>query len=281
MTKSLIIRAAAAALFAALATGPSLAADLPVARPVKAPIVAAPVLYNWSGFYVGGNVGAAWQHASFDSPLIGCNIAGCASGLPHIGFDPAIAAAGTGSNTKVGFTGGGQLGVNWQVNSVVFGVEADINGLSGKPGLAATAPVSAPNTGNFTLATTANADWLATVRGRIGFAANRWLIYATGGAAFAHIKFNQSFSDLCCTSSTPLTTLATSKWKTGYAVGGGVEYAFAGNWSLRGEYLYAGGFGSVGGSYVATSANTNGDLHTASAKLSVHQARAGLNYRFN
>jgi outer membrane immunogenic protein len=64
-------------------------------------------------------------------------------------------------------------------------------------------------------------------------------------------------------------------------VGGGVEYAFAGNWSLRGEYLYAGGFGSVGGSYVATSINGNGDLHTASAKLSIQQARAALNFRFN
>lgn len=279
--KSLVIRAAAAVLFAAPAIaaslGPSLAADLPT----KAPIVAAPVVYSWAGFYIGGNVGAAWQHASFSSTLIGCNIVGCANNLPHIGFDPAIAAAGTGSNTKVGFTGGGQIGYNWQINTLVLGVEADINAMSGKPALGATANVSAPSTGTFTLATTANADWLSTVRGRLGFAADRYLVYVTGGAAFAHIKSKQSFSDVCCTQSTPLTTFTTSSWKTGYAVGGGAEYAFAGNWSLRGEYLYAGGFGSVGGSFVATATNGNGDLHTGSAKLSIHQARAGLNFRFN
>jgi outer membrane immunogenic protein len=273
MMRSLIIPAAAAALF----TAPAMGADLPT----KAPIVAAPAAYSWTGFYVGGNVGAAWQHASFNSTLVGCNIVGCASGLPHIGFDPAIAAAGTGSNTKVGFTGGGQFGYNWQINTLLLGVEADINAMSGKPALGTTAAVSAPNTGTFTLATTANADWLSTVRGRLGFAADRYLVYVTGGAAFAHIKFKHSFSDVCCTSSTPLTTFTASSWKTGYAVGGGAEYAFAGNWSLRGEYLYAGGFGSVGGSYVATSANGNGDRHTGSAKLSIHQARAALNFKFN
>jgi outer membrane immunogenic protein len=276
MTKSWVIRAAAAVLFAAPAIGPSLAADLPV----KAPVVVA--VYSWTGFYVGGNVGGAWQHASFNSTLIGCNIVGCASGLPHIGFDPAIAAAGTGSSTKAGFTGGGQIGYNWQVNTLVLGVEADINALSGKPALGpTTGTVTPPSTGTFTIATSAGADWLATVRGRLGFAADRFLVYATGGAAFAHIKFRHSFSDLCCTSSTPLTTFTTSSTKAGYAVGGGAEYAIAANWSLRGEYLYAGGFSSVGGSYVATSANGNGDRHTGSAKLSIHQARAALNFKFN
>lgn len=253
-----------------------MAADMPVKAPLRAVTA-----YSWAGFYVGGNLGGAWQRASFSSTLIGCNIVGCANGLPHIGFDPAIAAAGTGSNTQGGFTGGGQFGYNRQINSLVLGVEADINALSGKPAIAAAGTVSAPNTGTFAIVNTANADWLATVRGRVGFAADRFLIYATGGAAFAHIEFSQSFSDLCCTQSTPLTTFATSATKTGYAVGGGLEYAFASNWSLRGEYLYAGGFGAVGGSYVATSVNGNGDLHSGSARLSIQQARLGLNYKFN
>jgi outer membrane immunogenic protein len=229
---------------------------------------------------VGGNVGGDWQRASFNSNLIGCNVAGCASGLPHIGFDPAIAAAGTGSSTQAGFTGGGQFGYNWQINSLVLGVEADINAVSGKPGIAAASAVSV-NVGTFTLANSANADWLATVRGRVGFAADRFLIYATGGVAFSHINFSQSFSDICCTSRTPLTTFSTSSWKTGYAVGWGLEYAITNNWSLRGEYLYAGGFGSVGGSYGATSVNGNGDLHSGSASLSIQEARVGLNYKFN
>jgi outer membrane immunogenic protein len=259
----------------ALVAGPAMAADMPVKAPLRAVTA-----YSWTGFYVGGNVGGNWQRASFESNLIGCNVVGCASGLPHIGFDPAIAAAGTGSNTQGGFTAGGQVGYNWQINSLVLGVEADINALSGKPAIAAAGAVSV-NTGTFTLANSASADWLATVRGRAGFAADRFLIYATGGVAFAHIKFSQSFSDICCTSSTPLTTFTTSATKTGYAVGGGLEYAFASNWSLRGEYLYAGGFGAVGGSYVATSVNGNGDLHSGSARLSIQQARLGLNYKFN
>jgi len=268
---------------AALVASPAMAADaLAADMAVKAPLYKAPlpVAYSWTGFYLGGNVGVDWQRASFDSNLIGCNIAGCASGLPHIGFDPAIAAAGTGSNTKAGFTGGIQAGYNWQINSLVLGIEADINALSGKPAIAAAGAVSV-NTGTFTLANSANASWLATVRGRVGFAADRVLIYATGGVAFANIKFSQSFSDICCTSRTPLTTFETSSWKTGYAVGWGLEYAITNNVSMRGEYLYAGGFGAVGGSYVATSINGNGDLHSGSAKLSIQQARAALNFKLN
>lgn len=260
---------------AALVAGPAMGADMPIKAPL--PAVAA---YSWTGFYMGGNVGGDWQRASFNSNLIGCFVLGCSTGLNHIGFDPAIVAAGTGSNTKAGFTGGGQIGYNWQINSLVLGVEADINAISGKPAIAAASAVSV-NTGTFTLGNTANADWLATIRGRVGFAADRFLIYVTGGAAFTNVRFSQTFSDACCTSSTPLTTFTNSTRKTGYAAGGGLEYAFTSNWSLRGEYLYAGGFGTVGGSYLATAINGNSDLHSGSAKLSIQEARVGLNYKFN
>jgi len=177
----------------------------------------------------------------------------------------------------------------------------------------------------------ASADWLATVRGRIGYAADRLLFYATGGAAFTRINFSQSYSDIFggpllgtpltafSASSTrtgyaadrllfyatggaaftrinfsqsysdifggpllgtPLTAFSASSTRTGYAVGAGVEYAFAGNWSARGEYLFAGGFGEVGGSYLAVAGTGNADVHSASVKLDVQMVRLGLNYRF-
>jgi outer membrane immunogenic protein len=259
---------------AALMAGPAMAADLARPAPVYVPPPPVPVVvavFSWTGFYIGANIGADWQRASFTSNEIGG---------AHIGTDPAEAAAGTGSNTATGFTGGGQIGFNWQYDSLVVGAEADINGISGKPSIGpGPFPFTVVAGPTFTLANTANATWLATVRGRIGFAADRVLVYLTGGAAFTTVKFSQSYSDNCC-SSTPLTTFSTSSEKTGYALGGGLEYAFTNNWIGRVEYLYAGGFADVGGSYLATAGSGNSDLHSGSGKLNISMARVGLNYKF-
>jgi len=107
---------------------------------------------------------------------------------------------------------------------LVLGVEADIDGLRGKPAIGGTFPVGPPQrpTTTFTLNTTAQADWLMTLRGRLGMASGPWMFYGTGGAASAKIKVIQSFSDNCC-GSTPLTTASDTETKSGYALGGGGE----------------------------------------------------------
>ena len=109
-----------ALLFSAVSAVSASAADLPAKTYTKEPVMVAPV-YSWSGFYVGGNVGADWQNASFTSDVVSCRVLGCGTGLAHIGSDPAVGPAGTGSNTAAGFTGGGQIGINWQVSSLVLG----------------------------------------------------------------------------------------------------------------------------------------------------------------
>lgn len=235
--------------------------------------------YDWSGFYVGGNAGADWQRGSFVSDNVSCFTLGCGTGLSHLGTVPEEAALGTSTNTRTGFTFGGLAGYNWQMNALVFGVEADLNYLGGTPS----------NGGNIviggtpiTLINSANARWLATARGRVGYASDRTLLYVTGGAAFTHVKYSQSYSDnLGPGATTPFMTTSASATKTGYALGGGAEYALTDNWLVRAEYLYAGGFGSVGVAYLATAETGNSDFHSGSVKLSVQAARVGLSYKFH
>ena len=281
--KLALAAAATSVLFSGvLCTGAASAADMGAPAPAytKAPAPVAAQIYDWTGFYVGGNFGGGWQDASFASTSTSCFVLNCGDGLGHVGNDPAIQLAGTGSDTRAGFAGGGQIGFNWQVNALVLGAEADIEAISGKLSIGGGPfPLASNLASTFTLTTTADATWVATVRGRVGFAADKWLLYATGGAAFTNLKLAQSYTDNCC-SSTPLTTFTASTTKTGYAVGGGVEYAISRIWSLRAEYLFAGGFGSLSGSYLATANSGNSDFHTVSAKLNIQQARVGLNYLF-
>jgi outer membrane immunogenic protein len=271
--KKVLGLAGAAFLFA----GPAVAADLAVKAPVyKAP----PPVFSWTGWYIGLNAGADGQRASFTSTEIGCEFLGCGTGIGHIGTDPNVAAAGTGSATKWGFSGGVQAGGMWQTGALVLGGEADFVGLSGRPSLGpGPFPFSVVPGPTFTLQSSAHADWLATFRARAGVAVDHWLFYVTGGGAVASINASQSYSDNCC-SSTPLTTFSATSTKTGFSVGGGAEYALTNNVFLRGEYLYAGGFGSVGGGYLATANSGNSDFHSVNAKLSIQQARVGIDWRF-
>ena len=132
------------------------AADLPVARApaVVPPVVYAPPVYNWSGFYIGGNLGAGLADSSWSDPFTG----------GHNTFD------------KSGFIGGGQIGANWQINVLVLGIEGDFDwtGLKGS--------------GHDSVGNTINTDtqWTSTVTGRIGAAFDRLLVYGKGGVAFAH-----------------------------------------------------------------------------------------------
>jgi outer membrane immunogenic protein len=178
------------------------AADLPVARApaVVPPVVYAPPVYNWSGFYIGGNLGGGFANSSWSDPFTG----------GHNTFD------------KSGFIGGGQIGANWQINVLVLGIEGDFDwtGLKGS--------------GHDSVGNTINTDtqWTSTVTGRIGAAFDRLLVYGKGGVAFAHDS--DSLNDIAGN------TASASLTRTGWTAGAGLEYAFAPNWTAKVEYDYLG-----------------------------------------
>lgn len=149
---------------------------------------------------------------------------------------------------------GGQIGYNWQAlgSPLVLGLEADIQGTS----LKSTTDLGGGFSGE------AKVPAFGTVRGRIGYAWDRFMVYGTGGWAYSKTE---------ATITGPGGSLSDNKWASGYALGGGLEWAFAGPWSLKAEYLYVKAKSvdlTLGGTTFST-----GDYH-------YNVVRAGLNYRF-
>jgi outer membrane immunogenic protein len=275
------------------------AADLkPVvkARPVVAPV---PIAYDWTGFYVGGHLGALRGTADFGSVTENTNglFPGFITngGLPLVGPGLVLVPSRFGtipaaSGTNTGFTGGGQIGYNWQVTNWVFGFEADASWARVRAGATFNVPdpfLIATLTGT----TVAQIDWTASLRARAGYSFDRLLVYATGGAAIAGGKVNSSFT---LTNPIPgiffpipfagTTTASENFTRFGWTVGGGIEYAIDRNWSVAGEYRY-----SHYGSKSVTLANTDpagpaslGIIpQSVSMRLSTDEATLRLNYRWD
>jgi outer membrane immunogenic protein len=251
-------------LFGALIAAASVIASVQIAT-------AAPAI-NWTGFYVGGNVGLAWGRADTNYVPPG----------PPDGLlapdQPSVAALASRDLTSSGFLGGVQAGFNYQFAPfLVFGVEADFQGFNlnkSFDGNFGTTPF-----GNQLLThTEVDAHWLFTARGRLGYAADNWLIYATGGLAVAKINFEQ----INVMPDYPFTdTFSVSKTKTGWTIGGGVEYACRDRWSVKAEYLYV-DFGNIDGTSTVIVLNPLIPVsfnHSADVRASI--VRIGLNYRLN
>jgi len=178
------------------------AADMPMKAPMKAPPLPAPIVYNWTGFYIGINGGGGWGRTSHTDTT----------------------GTTSGNFNQSGGLVGGTVGYNWQITSWVLGVEADwdwahIDGSVFLPGLCVGANC-------FT-----NLESFGTARARLGYAWDRWLVYATGGAAWGHISAGQ---DSCVPG-----TLCGTKDQLGWTIGGGVEAFVIPKWSVKFEYLYA------------------------------------------
>src|SRR5581483_6523915 len=192
-----------AAGFAAVAAQGAMAADLPTKAPIyKAP--PAPV-WSWTGFYLGGYAGVGLNQSH--------------------GFDPTGAAAGDVEYLGTGFTGGGTVGYNWQIDSHwVIGAEGDFGylGLSHES--------LQYNDG---LTVNSKTSWLGTLRGRIGYSSGPTLTYVTGGAAWVH--FTDSISNL---GAAVPASVESTKTKLGWTVGSGVETRLGGNWTVKSESLY-------------------------------------------
>jgi outer membrane immunogenic protein len=247
------------------------AADLS-AHYTKAPMMA--TAYNWTGFYVGGTVGGQWGNADPSTSTL----------FPVAAYfaDSSVTAIGTIGAQRVNsssVTGGFTAGYNWQVNQAVLGLEGDINyfGFKGSATGSALYPCCAPT--GFTVSSSVSADWLATIRGRIGFLATpSWLLYATGGAAIAEVKGNFNFTDTFSAATESGTIRDT---RVGWTAGVGTEYAVGGGWSLKAEYLYVDlGRTSITSNNLFVGVALPAQTFTHSVDLKSNIVRVGLNYKF-
>lgn len=175
----------------------------------------------------------------------------------YIGANLGYGWGNTDLTSPDGINGGGQIGYNWQRDRFVFGLEADLQSADN-----GTTNFFGPNYASTDI------DAFGTLRARAGVAAGPLLFYATGGLAFADI------SNEVGVASVPV-VMRDDGWQTGYAVGGGIEWQFARNWTMKAEYLYM-DFGDQ------TLSGIGGDLNTYSTDVhtDLQTARIGLNYKF-
>jgi outer membrane immunogenic protein len=171
---------------------------------------AAPLAYDWSGLYAGVNAGYAWGETK------GTDINGWISPFPDV--ESSLTADGD------GLTAGGQIGYNMQMESLVLGVEADLSYLD----------VSGSETSSVYPDNHVVSDdgYLGTLRARLGFAADRFMIYGTGGLAVGDTGSKWVDNG----GGTQFVLNTNSQW--GWVAGGGVEYAATDSISVKAEYLY-------------------------------------------
>jgi outer membrane immunogenic protein len=226
-----------AGAFALAVGGQALAADLPPAPmpPPRAPATYVPTpipLYNWGGIYIGVNGGYGFGDSTWGAP------------------------ASTGSFNTTGFLAGGTLGFNYQFGAFVLGIEGDGDwtNLSGS--------TSGGACGTSLSGCQTSAEWLATVRGRAGYAFDRVLVYGTAGGAGGNI-----------TAKTSVTSNTSDEF--GWTAGGGIEFAFAPNWTAKAEYLFV----DLQNGSCGTACAAAGTASSVSFTESL--VRAGVNFKFN
>ncbi len=216
----------------------ALAADLPPAPVYKAPAMV--VARTWTGLYIGGHVGYAHDRYRSTDLVLG----------------------DTDTSTANGFIGGGQIGFNYQMGSIVVGVEGDYSWSNIKQ-----ETVDPFLTGTGATATFKN-NYFATAGGRLGYAWDPVLLYVKGGAAWSKDQFD--YAD----------ALGTARGRfnhTGWFVGAGVEwFLFNTNWTGKIEYDYL-NFGEINETLTTTGAIT---ANPANVKLETHMVKVGVNYLF-
>jgi outer membrane immunogenic protein len=200
------------------------------------PTQAAPA-YNWTGFYIGGNIGGAWGNS--DPKLTGDPTADPFELSGTVGAPPTL--------HPKGFIGGGQIGYNWQLGNLLVGAEADFDSLHAS-GTASISPFFIGKSGQNTVTWSSGYDWLFTAGPRLGVLATpNWLLYITGGLAATrvHDSVTCTASERDCSNRNGLFpppqmfTWSGSTTLTGGFFGGGIETMFLPHWTARAEFLYA------------------------------------------
>jgi outer membrane immunogenic protein len=249
--KKLVVAASVLASLLALSAGSACAADLAAHPYAKAPAAPLSPAYDWSGFYIGVNLGGAWTHSSSINTAL----------------DRTFVSTGSGNNS--GVIGGGQIGYNFMIApGFLLGLEADADGTSLHES------VTSPDGSN---QRSSKLNAFGTVRGRAGFALDNWLFYGTGGFAWSQGSVTRTQIVAVPAATPPIPALAgtaetSSKTRDGWTAGGGIEWGFARNWTARAEYLYL----NLGNT-TSTFPLSNRQQTTS---LNMNVARLAVNYRF-
>jgi outer membrane immunogenic protein len=280
--------AAAAPIYASAAVSPAPGPSLYN----TAPVVAVPHS-NWTGFYAGASFGHGDQSSGRSTGLAASGV-GLPATLQIILSSAAAASVPSAVPTNPsGFIAGGQVGYNYQIQRLVLGAEADISRTQIKGNGTASGAFGENSVGAFATTTVSveqHLNWLATARARLGYAPNdNLLLYATGGLAYGLVGSSAAASQLECVPqvsqcAVAMGTGSLNTAQSGWALGGGVEYALGDHWFARAEYLH---FELGGLAYslspiiqplalahattnIGTTAHFNGDI-----------VRAGLNYKLD
>jgi outer membrane immunogenic protein len=256
----------------ALSAGSALAADLPSSN---GPPVDVPLPPIWTGFYAGLNAGWSWGNNDQVSTATTTT-----SPIDHEGaslWNDSIANVPTN-----GFIGGGQIGYNYQFyDNFIVGAEADVQGagIRGEGGTVDGAAATATSI-------TKHTDWLGTVRGRLGYLVTpTLLVYSTGGLAYggveAHVfQTNAGFFNATFSSASIGRFQDT---RVGWSAGGGLDWMFMPNCSLKSEFLYYDvGTVTFANSPLVTSVSSLGTISQSVTRIHYDGfiVRAGLNYHF-
>lgn len=230
--------------------------------------------YDWSGVYIGATAGAAWS-----KDRVELNASG-----PYLGSDAAaFSALGSTDFKDNGGIFGGKVGINGAFDSWVVGLEGDWSSLRMRGSREIEGhPYSDPWPGYKTkFDDNVSADWLATVRGRVGYAFDRVLFYGTAGVAFGNQRFSSVITDY-----SPYGSLGgqgsavQSGVQVGWAAGGGIDYAPAENWIVSVEYLHV-DLGEANANGLMTTGNPNTADLNFSSRLDSDIVRAGLAFKFS
>jgi outer membrane immunogenic protein len=240
MNRSLL---GAAALLALLTSRSAEAADLSAA-PVYVPVPS----FSWTGFYAGAHVGGAWDRRDV-------TIYGSVAGNP-------LASGSTNSSSVMG---GGQVGFNYSFDpGWMMGAEADVSGSDLHNSIVGGSGLGQRDN---------KIDAFGTVRARVGYTWNNWLLYGTGGFAWADQQMTRTQLIGTVNNAPPGTVESASGIGVGWAAGAGLEWAFAGNWTARIEYLHL-GLGTQ--SFLFPLAAQRID-----PRSTIDIARFGVNYKFD
>ncbi len=241
--------------------GSAAAADLPSHAPPPPVYLPPAPIFTWTGIYIGGQIGYGW-------------------GNEESNFGDNFGDFGKFSNSSQGVIGVAHVGYNLQLSQFVIGLEGSVDGTS--------ISNSVQNNGTFfgnhflpgNVLVNVNTGVQGSIRGRVGYAWDRVLLYATGGVAFAGVDTNVSTG--FTSGAFPGGFDSSSSTRVGWTVGGGLEYAITNNWSIRAEYRYS-DFGHS--TLFATNSFADPAFGNAGAFFNRHivqnQVQVGFSYKFD
>ena len=246
------------AVLAAMPVGAASAADMALKAPPPVPSVA----YNWTGFYLGGELGGGW--ASQQSTVL-------TQTSPTTAFPPGFASNPVNMS---GVLGGFYAGGNYQINQFLVGIDGDYTWAD----LTGTGSDLSPIPGNGDISYhNDKMDWVSTVTGRLGFVNNNWLFFAKGGGAWAGFSSSNHTNNAA---GTLLNTSTASETRNGWTVGGGLEYGLGAHWSAKVEYDYV-KFDTATVTLTETNAATGAvGYPTRSVTSHLNMLKAGIAYQF-